>query len=182
MHTSTTFPASLYEPEIEVRRSTRRKRTVSAYREGDRVVVLVPARLSRREESEWVATMMARLEKAERRRMPTDSVLQQRARRLSGQYLDGRAEPQSVRWVDNQQTRWGSCTPIDKTIRLTTRLEGMPAYVVDYVLLHEIAHLLVADHGRDFWDLVDRYPQTERARGFLEGVDWSSPAYTWAKY
>ena len=46
----------------------------------------------------------------------------------------------------------------------------MPEWVIDYVLLHEIAHLVTADHGPDFWALMSRYPRTERARGFLEGV------------
>jgi predicted metal-dependent hydrolase len=164
-------PASLFSPEVEVRRSTRRRRTVSAYREGDRVVVLVPSRLSRAEEAEWVTTMVARIEKAERRRRPTDDVLHRRATELSDRYLGGRAVAASVRWVDNQQARWGSCTPSDKTIRLTNRLQGLPQYVVDYVLIHELAHLLVSDHSADFWALVERYPMTERARGFLEGMD-----------
>lgn len=93
-----------------------------------------------------------------------------RARELSTRYLDGRAEPASVRWVGNQNTRWGSCTPVDATIRLSTRLRGMPTYVVDYVLLHELAHLLVPGHGPRFWTLLAAYPRTERARGYLEGV------------
>jgi predicted metal-dependent hydrolase len=168
-------PASLFTPEVEVRRSTRRRRTVSAYREGSRVVVLIPARLSRAEEAEWVTTMLARIEKAERRRRPTDDALHARATELSERYLGGRAAPVSVRWVDNQNTRWGSCTPSDKTIRLTTRLQGFPRYVVDYVLVHELAHLQVSEHGAAFWALVERYPMSERARGFLEGVDAMRP-------
>ena len=88
----------------------------------------------------------------------------------SEQYLDGRASPESVRWVTNQNTRWGSCTPGEGSIRLSHRLQGMPEYVVDYVLLHELAHLLVPGHGPRFWQLLDAYPRTERARGYLEGV------------
>ena len=49
------------DPEVEVRRSRRRRRTVSAYRDGDRIVVLIPASLSRKEEKDWVRTMVARL-------------------------------------------------------------------------------------------------------------------------
>jgi predicted metal-dependent hydrolase len=162
---------TLFEPAVEVRRSTRRRRTVSAYREGDRVVVLIPARLTRAEEAEWVTTMVGRIERAERRRRPTDDALQRRALDLSARYLDGAAMPASVRFVDNQRSRWGSCTPSDRTIRLTSRLRDLPAYVLDYVLVHELTHLIVNDHGAHFWALVDRYPMTERARGFLEGVD-----------
>jgi len=143
---------------------------VSAYRDGDKVVVMVPSRLSKAEEEQWVATILERLRERERRRRPTDADLQARARELSRRYLDGRADPVSVRWVANQRTRWGSCTPDDRTIRLSTRLRGMPAWVVDYVLVHELVHLLIPGHGADFWELVGKYPKADRARGYLEGV------------
>jgi predicted metal-dependent hydrolase len=159
-------------PEVEVRRSKRRRRTVSAYRDGDRIVVMIPASLSRAEEAEWVATMVARLEKSERRRRPSDVDLLARAIALSDRYLGGLAAPESVRWVDNQHQRWGSCTPGDRTIRLSARLRGMPGWVVDYVLIHELAHLLESHHDANFWAWVDRYPEAEKAKGYLLG--WSA--------
>ena len=85
---------------------------------------------------------------------------------------DGRAEPASVRWVSNQAKRWGSCSSHDRTIRLSDRLQGMPPWVVDYVLLHELAHLIEANHGPQFHALLAGFPHTERAKGFLEGVSW----------
>jgi|SRR5512145_2303260 predicted metal-dependent hydrolase len=157
-------------PIVEVRRSRKRRRTVSAYREDDRVVVMIPARLSAKEEREWVATMLERLERSERRRRPSDAGLKRRAAELSSRYLGGLARPETVRWVDNQNSRWGSCTPSDRSIRLSTRLQGMPAWVIDYVLVHELAHLIEAGHTPAFWAWVDRYPKAERAKGFLEGV------------
>ncbi|MGW8668113.1 M48 metallopeptidase family protein [Streptomyces niveus] len=155
---------------VEVRRSARRNRTVSAYREGDRTIVLIPARMSEAEERRWVTVMLDKLAAQESRRILDDGDLTDRAKRLSAQYFDGRARPASVRWVTNQNTRWGSCTPAEGSIRLSHRLQGMPEYVVDYVLVHELAHLLVPGHGPRFWDLLDAYPRTERARGYLEGV------------
>lgn len=155
---------------VEVRRSARRKRTVSAYRDGDRVVVLVPGRFTRAEERRWVALMLERLDKQDARLRPSDDELLARATELSARHLGGRARPRSVRWVANQGSRWGSCTPVDASIRLSTRLQGMPSWVVDYVLVHELAHLLVPGHGPDFWRVVEHYPRTERARGYLEGV------------
>lgn len=161
-------------PAVEVRRSARRRRTVAAHREGDRIVVLIPARFSRAEESRWVEQMvrdvLAREDRARRRGAGRgDEALMSRAIELSGRYLAGRAEPATVTWVENMNHRWGSCTPVDRTIRLSHRLREFPPWVVDYVLVHELAHLLVAGHDAPFWALVDRFERTERARGYLDG-------------
>lgn len=156
-------------PDVEVRRSKRRRRTVSAYRDGDKVVVMIPASMTSRQEAEWVQTMVSRLEKAEARRRPSDEQLLKRAMDLSDQYLGGLAKPDSVRWAENQKSRWGSCTPGDRSIRLSSRLQGMPSWVVDYVLIHELAHLLEHGHDARFWAWVDKYPKAERAKGYLLG-------------
>ncbi|MBD8870217.1 M48 metallopeptidase family protein [Nocardioides donggukensis] len=156
-------------PEVEVRRSKRRRRTVSAYRDGDKVVVLIPASMTRAQEAEWVQTMVGRLQRSERRRRPSDGQLLKRARELSDTYLGGLAQPETVRWVENQRSRWGSCTPGDRSIRLSTRLQGMPGWVVDYVLVHELAHLLEHGHDAAFWAWVEHYPRAERAQGYLQG-------------
>jgi predicted metal-dependent hydrolase len=161
---------ALVPPAVEVRRSGRRRRTVSAYREGGRTIVLIPARFTKAEERHWVDTMLGRLAAGDRRRRPDDAELSARARALSSRYLDGAARPTSVRWVGNQMSRWGSCTPADRTIRVSERLKGMPGYVLYYVLLHELAHLLRPAHDREFWRLLSTYPRVERARGYLEGV------------
>jgi len=159
--------------EVEVRRSVRRRRTVSAYRDGQRIVVLIPARFTRAEEAQWVATMVARLDTGVSRgtrRTASDAALMRRGGGLSGEDPDGRAPPVSVRWVATMRTRWGSCTPAERTIRISEKLRGMPSWVQDYVLLHELAHLLVRGHDADFWALVGRYARSERARGYLDGV------------
>ena len=157
--------------EIEVRRSAKRRRTVSAYRDGARIVVLIPSRFTKAEEAQWVREMVQRLDSTTRRRRDGgDAALARRAAELSTSYLGGRAVPASVRWVRSMRTRWASCTPADATIRLSERLRDMPHWVRDYVLVHELAHLLVPGHGPDFWALVQRYPRTERARGYLDGV------------
>jgi hypothetical protein len=156
--------------DVEVRRSARRRRTVQAYRSGGKTIVLVPAGLSTEEEDRWVDMMVARLDKGAARRRPGDEELQERARDLAQRFFDGVAEPVSVSWSDRQQRRWGSCTPAEGTIRLSRRLAGMPTWVLDYVLVHELAHLLVPDHSPRFWEHVERYPLAERAKGFLMGV------------
>jgi predicted metal-dependent hydrolase len=162
-------PRPALPPDVDVRRSRRRLRTVTAYREGGRTVVLIPARFTAAQEHEWVTRMLARLSAQDRRRRPGDAELAARAVELSRRYLGGLAQPASVAWAPNQNTRWGSCTPADRTIRLSTRLQGMPSWVIDYVLLHELAHLIEQRHGPAFWRLLEAYPRTERARGYLEG-------------
>ncbi|WP_245160619.1 M48 family metallopeptidase [Blastococcus sp. CT_GayMR20] len=167
------------EDVVEVRRSARRRRTVTAYRELGRTVVLIPAAFSPAEERRWVAQMVAKLQTREERRKRSlggDDELMLRARALSAAHLDGLAEPASVRWVDNQHRRWGSCTPADRSIRLSSRLRSMPEYVVDYVLVHELVHLLEPGHDERFWTMVARYPRAERARGFLEGIELAATA------
>ena len=161
-------------PRVEVRRSARRRRTVSAYRDGDTVVVLLPARMTRADEQHWVAEMLRRLERSEARRRSagrsSDAELLARAGQLSARYLDGRCRPSSVRWVPAMRTRWGSATPADGTIRINERLRDTPSWVIDYVLVHELAHLVEPGHTPAFWALVRRYPRTERAIGFLHGL------------
>jgi predicted metal-dependent hydrolase len=163
------------DPAVEVVRSTRRRRTVSAHRAGDTIIVSVPARISRAEEARWVALMVARVLASERKQRPSDADLLERAAGLSRRYLEDRAVPTSVRWVDNMAARWGSCTPVDGTIRLSRRLVGMPGYVIDYVLLHELAHLIVPGHGPAFKKLMAAYERLERAEGYLDGVSFSPP-------
>ena len=136
-------------------------------------MVLIPARFSRAEEREWVDRMLERLDAREQRTRHSDQALCARAARLAGRYLPEHpmvAQPASVRWVTNQNGRWGSCTPGDRTIRISDRIRGMPEWVVDYVLLHELVHLIVPSHSAEFWSLVGRYARAERARGYLEGV------------
>ena len=132
--------------------------------------MLVPASFSAVEEAAWVERMLARLAASDRRGETTDEALAARAARLSDHYLGGHARPASVRWVSTMGRRWASCTPTDGTIRVSDRLRDVPDHVVDYVLLHELAHLLVPGHGPAFWRLLASYPRLERARGFLDGL------------
>jgi hypothetical protein len=158
-------------PDVEVRRSTRRRRSVTAYREDGRTIVVVPHRMARADIKPYVDELVGRLQAREMRGRRSDDQLIARAQQLSRRYLDGRAEPATVRFVSNQRRRWGSCTPVDRSIRLSDRLVAMPEYVVDYVLLHELVHLLVSDHGPQFEAWMQRYPRLLEARAFLAGVD-----------
>jgi predicted metal-dependent hydrolase len=152
---------------VEVRRSTRRKKTISAEIVGEALIISIPERMSRAEEQEWVARMSLRMSERKRKeRLNEEGALTLRAKDLARRYMDG-VKFAEISWVETQRSRWGSCSPDDRTIRLSLTLADYPGWVRDYVIVHELAHLLVPDHSDRFWRLVDRYPLTERARGFL---------------
>lgn len=147
---------------FRVIRSPNRRTTVSARMVDGVMELRIPQRLSKKEEAHWVKEMLARFS----RKQVSDQIdLSARAAALSTRLQ--LPKPTSIRWVSNQGQRWGSCTPADRSIRISDRLNGVPLWVLDYVLVHEMAHLVHADHGRRFWTLVARYPRTERARGYL---------------
>lgn len=152
--------------KVRVIRSARRKRTVQARMEEGTLVVRIPDWMSKKEEEEAVASMLARLE---RKQAPaSDDELLKRAKQLNTKYLEGQANIGSVRWVSNQQHRWGSCTTSTGDIRITDRLQKVPDYVLDSVLIHELTHTFIPGHGPEFWAWADSFPQAERAKAYLE--------------
>lgn len=154
--------------KVEIVRSRRRRKTVEAVKDGNRVVVRLPSTLTRSETRRWVREMVERIEESERvRRLNEKRQLWRRAQELHQRYFNGRPNLRSIRYVANHRDRYGSCTPADRTIRLSHRLAEFPDWVRDYVIVHELAHLRVPDHSPWFWSLVRRYPMAERARGYL---------------
>ncbi len=161
---------------VEVRRSARRKKTISAEIVGDALIVSIPERMSRADEQQWVARMTERMSERKRRdRLNTEGALARRASMLGDKYFGVR--PADIEWIETQRSRWGYCDPSTKTIRISLVVATYPDWVRDYVIVHELAHLLVPDHSERFWQLVNRYPLTERARGFLiaKGMEEGSP-------
>jgi predicted metal-dependent hydrolase len=162
-------PATGSWPALEIHRSPRRRRSASAQARGRAVVVRLPAGLARDEEERLIAGL---LDKVTRRRQAEalggDVELQRRAEDLADTYLDG-VRPASVRWSARMTHRYGSCTVATGEIRISDRLATAPRWVLDAVLIHELAHLVQPDHSPAFHTLVARYPQAERARGWLEG-------------
>ena len=153
-------------PEVVIVRSRRRRRTADIRHRDGRLEVRVPAGLPADVERALVERLVGRMRRR-RQSADSDSALEARARALSVRYLDGQARPASVRYVDNMRSRWGSATPGTGEVRLSSALRAVPPWVSDYVLLHELCHLIVADHGRAFRRLLGRYPRAERARGYL---------------
>jgi predicted metal-dependent hydrolase len=152
---------------VDVVRSRRRSKTVQAREVDGRLRVFIPAWMSAADEAHWVAEMRRRVDLLS---TPSDDRrLAARAAALARRY--DLPEARSVRWSDRQGRRWGSCTPSTKAIRISRHLTAAPPWVLDYVIVHELAHLVVPTHGREFRRLLTRYPRAERAQGFLDA--WS---------
>jgi predicted metal-dependent hydrolase len=156
--------AAIAQPafRVEVTRSAKRRKTVGAHLVGGVLRIALPSWMSKAEEAHWVGVMSGRFT----RKMSADRLrLTERADALARRHDLPR--PGNIRWADDMRSRWGSCTPSARTIRISTRLAAFPDWVVDYVIVHELAHLEVGAHNDDFWRLVYRYPRAERAIGYL---------------
>ncbi len=157
--------------EVRVIKSSRRRRSISAYREHGAIVIQVPARLSNSKIQEVIPEMVEKILLREAREKMSDEALFDRAIELLSKYLpDFKVKPVSVLWRSMNE-RWGSCTTLDRTIRISDRLNGAPEYVVDYLLVHELIHLEVPDHGPEFERLLGRFERSDLANAYLEGYE-----------
>jgi predicted metal-dependent hydrolase len=161
-------------PEFRVIRSSRRKRTLHAFRQNGVIEIHIPDRLSRRQEFDVIPEMIDLVLKRENRLRKSDGVLFEMCDQLLVEFLpEFNERPISVTWRVMRE-RWGSCTTVDKTIRISERLNNAPDYALRYVLFHELIHLRIAGHGDDFQEFLDRYPDKVRAEAFLEGYEAGS--------
>jgi predicted metal-dependent hydrolase len=171
------------EPQIRITRSHRRQKTITARLIDDGAVleVLAPQGATDAELTPIIEKLRERLlARKVRSETADDTQLARRAAELNRQHFGGKLRWREIRYVSNQQHRYGSCTPTTGIIRISHRVAAMPGWVRDYVIIHELAHLAEANHGPRFWKLVNRYPKTERARGYLmalglEGEDDEPP-------
>jgi predicted metal-dependent hydrolase len=166
------------EGEIVVIRSNRRKKNVSAYRQGGRIVVSIPARMSKADERAMVPEMVAKIRAQEAVATMSEESLQIRAGQLLEEFAPEIVlRPASVNWRAMRE-RWGSCTSLDRSIRISDRLKGAPDYVLDYVLFHEAIHLEHFDHGEQFKQLLARFPMEAQAEAYLQGYEAAENALT----
>lgn len=153
---------SIVNMRVEVTRSPRRHKTVQARLVDGTLRVAIPAAMTKAEEEHWVEVMSQRF----RREADTRTIdLADKAAALAARF--GLPQPSAIAWSKRQNTRWGSCSVDTGRIRISHRLAGFPGWVIDYVVVHELAHLIESGHTPRFWDLVNRYPLAERARGYL---------------
>ena len=157
--------------QITIIRSPRRKRTIQTKYANGRLWVYLPAGMSHSEETKWVDKMIQRNQRSEQKRTTrkSDTWLMARAQLFNKRYFNGELDF-CITYVSNQNSRFGSCTSADKTIRISEKVKTMPSWVQDYVIIHELAHLIYPDHSKKFWEKVREYPYAERAKGYLIAI------------
>lgn len=156
--------------EIRIIRSKRRRKTVQAREIDGGLEILAPAHMSDKQLEPIIEDLKERINRHKRLSKLEDQDLERRANMLNSRYFNNLLHWESIRWTTNQNRRHGSCNTDRGTIRISHRIAEMPRFVQDYVIVHELAHVIEPNHGHRFWDLVYRYPRTERARGYLMAV------------
>ncbi|NQV33659.1 MAG: M48 family metallopeptidase [Phycisphaeraceae bacterium] len=160
--------------DIQIIRSRKRRKTIQARKRHNRIEILAPAHMTDEQLKPHIDSLVQRIDRHEKARVLSHDDLDKRAQHFNQRYFNGRLQWKSIRWVTTQNRSYGSCTSMRGTIRLSDQLASMPTFVQDYVIIHELAHLLEPNHGPKFWALVNQYDLTERARGFLMGAGFKS--------
>ena len=161
-------------PQYRVVRKERRRRSISAFRQGGVIEIHIPAKLSKRQELEIIPEMIAMVLRREGRSRKTDLQLLEIGMELLAKYLpDFDVVPASINWR-NMSERWGSCTTVDRTIRISDRLIGAPNYVLNYIIFHELIHLRIPGHDQDFYNYLNRFTDQQKCEAFLEGFELGS--------
>jgi predicted metal-dependent hydrolase len=155
---------------VRIITSRKRRRTVAARLRSGVLELLVPATMPVAERQHWAEVMSRRLERRAQRRRPTDQRLHERARKLNQRLFGGALSWNSIGFADMDH-QWGSCTFTDGAIRIAHRAATLPDWVLDYLLVHELVHLVHSDHGAGFHELESRYLLAERAKGYLLALD-----------
>ena len=166
------LPSAL--PQYRVVRKERRRRSISAFRQGGVIEIHIPAKMSKRQELEIIPEMIAMVLRREGRSRKTDLQLLEIGMELLAKYLpDFDVAPASINWR-NMSERWGSCTTVDRTIRISDRLIGAPNYVLNYIIFHELIHLKIPGHDQDFYNYLNRFTDQQKCEAFLEGFELGS--------
>jgi len=154
--------------EIKIIRSDNRRKTISARLVKNTMLVHAPGSISDAELKKIIDKLKRRLHKRKiKNELDKTQGLTIEADRLNKEYFNNKLEIISITYSANQNTIFGSCNYRTKEIRISHQLVQMPYWVRDYVIVHEMAHLIEPNHSKAFWDIVYRYRLTERARGYL---------------
>jgi len=154
--------------EVKIIRSRRRFRTVSASLTKDILLVQAPQILSAERLNKIIDKFKIKFEnKLLKTDLDKTRDLVGCANRINMKYFDNKLKLDLIEYATDQNSKFGCCNWRTARIRISHKISLMPGWVRDYVVLHEMAHLVEPNHGKAFWDIVSRYRLTERARGYL---------------
>ena len=159
------------EWQVEIIRTKQRKKSISGELKNGTLIIRAPAYTTDKQLEPYIKKVRAKLAQTIQLPPQSDEELYKRAEMLNNKYFDGKLSWNDIRYVTNQNKRYGSSTPAQKSIRISSRLATVPLFVLDYVIVHELAHLIEANHSPKFWALANRYELTERARGYLMALE-----------
>jgi predicted metal-dependent hydrolase len=152
--------------EILLVRSKARRRTIQAKLLDDKTIkVMAPYHSDQAFIDEFIKKSVKKL-KVRTKISGESSTLENRAAMLRDRFIP-EAPDFSIGYSDSLKTTWGKCFVRDKNIIINPKLKDFPLWVLDLVIIHEIAHIIYPDHGRNFRSLVSRYRLKERATGYL---------------
>ncbi|HNW39709.1 MAG TPA: M48 family metallopeptidase [Candidatus Omnitrophota bacterium] len=154
--------------EVKIIRSQRRRRTVSARLVKDVLLVNAPLMISQQRLAEIIDGFKLKFARKKiKSELDKSHSLADLARELNIKYFDNKLKIESIEYVTTQNSRFGCCNYRTAKIRISHKVGLLPKWVKNYVLIHEMAHLIQPNHSRAFWEIVGRYRLTERARGYL---------------
>lgn len=134
------------------------RKTVGGRLEKDRLQVFLPKGTDPRQASKAIKTVLSRL--VARDFLPE---IKQRVHELNEQHFGKKIADVRLKY---NTSNWGSCSS-NQIINLSTRLLFAPQPVIDYVIVHELAHLIEANHSKKYWKLVE-----ERMPEYREYEQW----------
>ena len=161
--------------DVKVNYSNRRLRTVSARMVDGVLIVDAPATMARGRLEKIVDKFKASFERKRlKEELNRNRPLVEIAAKLNQKYFDDKLRISSIEYSAEQNSRFGCCQCREGVIRISHRLNRMPDWVRDYVIIHEMAHLIEPNHSANFWNIVSRYELAERAKGYLMAVGLDS--------
>lgn len=157
--------------EVKIIRSTKRRKTISARLVKDILLINAPYLISAPQLEKIVVHFKERFRRKKlKEELNKNEDLMSVASRLNEKYFENKLKVKTIEYVTNQKSRFGCCNYRTAHIRISHRLSTMAVWVRDYVIVHEMAHLIEPNHSQAFWDIANRYELAERARGYLMAV------------
>ncbi|MCK4979921.1 MAG: M48 family metallopeptidase [Candidatus Delongbacteria bacterium] len=150
---------------VVIQRSKRRKKTLQAVLKGNTVKILAPFTAGDTEINKFLDKFLKKLERKDII-LNNDKELLSRAQKLKKKFIPD-APDFTIVFQESLKRTWGKCFTNQRKIVINPVLATYPKWVLDYVIVHEIAHLLIPNHGKEFRELVNRFKLKERAVGFL---------------